>query len=97
MQEPVTQNFSDANIVHICKHKGDGANCDKHRDISLLSVAGKNIALVILNLTPALWKPSSLSLSMDFGLDGHLDMFFTLSGKVPGVKLWSLYGIHQLS
>ncbi len=41
--------FKDASIVHIYKRKGDRASCDKHPGISLLSIAGKILARIILN------------------------------------------------
>ena len=43
------QDFKDANIIHLYKNKGDRASCDNHRGISLLSIAGKIMAPVILN------------------------------------------------
>jgi len=36
-------------VVHIYKRKGDRAVCDNHRGISLLSIAGKVLARVLLN------------------------------------------------
>ena len=39
--EDVLQNFKDANIIHIYKKKGSQSDCNNHRGISLLSVAGK--------------------------------------------------------
>ena len=48
-QEAVPQDFKDAMIVHIFKRKGDRACCDDHRGISLLSIAGKIVARVLLN------------------------------------------------
>ena len=36
-------------MIHLYKNKGDRASCDNHRGISLLSVAGKIMARVILN------------------------------------------------
>jgi len=35
--------------MHICKHTGDRAVCDNHRGISLLSIAVKVLACVLLN------------------------------------------------
>ena len=43
------QQLKDANIVHIYKRKGNRQNCDNHRGISLLSIAGKILARVLLN------------------------------------------------
>ena len=45
----VPQDFRDANIVHLYKNKGDKSACDNHRGISLLSIAGKLLARVLLN------------------------------------------------
>ena len=45
----VPQEFKDASIVHIYKRKGDKTSCDNHRGISLLCIAGKILARVILN------------------------------------------------
>ena len=43
------QDFRDANIIHLYKNKGDRSSCDNHRGISLLSIAGKIMARVMLN------------------------------------------------
>lgn len=43
------QDFRDANIVHLYKNKGDKSLCDNHRGISLLSIAGKIFARILLN------------------------------------------------
>ena len=48
-ESSVPQDFKDANIIHLYKNKGDRASCDNHRGISLLNVAGKIMARVILN------------------------------------------------
>lgn len=45
----VPQDFKDANIIHLYKNNGNKASCDNHRGISLLSIAGKIMARVILN------------------------------------------------
>ena len=45
----VIQAFKDANIVHLYKNKGDRQCCDNHRGISLLCIAGKILARLILN------------------------------------------------
>ncbi|KAL8568569.1 hypothetical protein ACOMHN_058505 [Nucella lapillus] len=48
-QEHLPQEFRDATIVHIYKRKGNRQSCDNHRGISLLSIAGKILARVLLN------------------------------------------------
>ena len=48
-EEQLPQEFRDATIVHIYKRKGNRQSCDNHRGISLLSIAGKILARVLLN------------------------------------------------
>ena len=43
------QALKDATIVHLYKRKGNRLACDNHRGISLLSIAGKILARVLLN------------------------------------------------
>ena len=45
----VPQDFKDADIVHLYKNKGDCKCCDNHRGISLLNIAGKIFARLMLN------------------------------------------------
>ena len=45
----VTQEFRDATIVHLYKNKGDRGCCDNHRGISLLCIASKILARLVLN------------------------------------------------
>ena len=47
--EIVPQELKDASIVHLYKRKGNRQSCDNHRGISLLSIAGKILARVLLN------------------------------------------------
>jgi hypothetical protein len=48
-QGEVPQELKDALIVHLFKNKGDRRNCDNHRGISLLLIAGKILANVVIN------------------------------------------------
>lgn len=45
----VPQQWKDANIITIYKRKGDRADCNNSRGISLLSTAGKVLARIMLN------------------------------------------------
>ena len=45
----IPQDFKDADLVHLYKNKGDSKVCDNHRGISLLSIAGKIYARILLN------------------------------------------------
>lgn len=48
-QEKVPQDLKDASIIHLYKRKGNRQACNNHRGISLLSIAGKTLACVLLN------------------------------------------------
>nr|VZI02592.1 unnamed protein product [Spirometra erinaceieuropaei] len=48
-QGEVPQDFKDATIVHLYKRKGNRQVCDNHRCISLLNIAGKIFARILLN------------------------------------------------
>uniref|UniRef100_K7EZ86 Reverse transcriptase domain-containing protein n=2 Tax=Pelodiscus sinensis TaxID=13735 RepID=K7EZ86_PELSI len=48
-QGSIPQELKDASIVHLYKRKGNRQVCDNHRGISLLSIAGKILARVLLN------------------------------------------------
>ena len=48
-QEKLPQDLKDASIIHLYKRKGNRNSCDNHRGISLLSIAGKILARILLN------------------------------------------------
>ena len=48
-QEKVPQSFKDASVIHLYKRKGNRHVCDNHRGISLLCIAGKILARLLLN------------------------------------------------
>nr|VZI13062.1 unnamed protein product [Spirometra erinaceieuropaei] len=48
-QGEVPQDFKYATIVHLYKRKGNRQVCDNHRGISLLNIAGKICARILLN------------------------------------------------
>lgn len=47
--ETVPQNLKDAQITHLYKRKGNQQACNNHRGISLISIAGKIFARILLN------------------------------------------------
>ena len=48
-KEAIPQEFKDASIIHLFKRKGNPQLRDNHRGISLLSIAGKVLARVLLD------------------------------------------------
>nr|VZI17391.1 unnamed protein product [Spirometra erinaceieuropaei] len=48
-QGEVPQDFKDATIVHLYKRKENHQVCENHRGISLLNIAGKIFARILLN------------------------------------------------
>ena len=48
-EEAIPQEFRDATIVSLYKNKGSKSDCGNYRGISLLSIAGKILARIILN------------------------------------------------
>ena len=47
-KEAIPQDFKDASIIHLYKRKGNPQVCDNHRGISLLSIARKILAKILL-------------------------------------------------
>ena len=50
-KEVVPQDFKDSKIIHFYKRKGERADCNNHRGISLLCIAGKILARIIKSET----------------------------------------------
>ena len=48
-QEKLPQEYKNPSKTHLYKNKGDRQVCDNHRGISLLAIAGKVLARVLLN------------------------------------------------
>ena len=77
-KEAIPQEFKDATIIHLFKRTGNPQVCDNHRGISLLSIAGKILARVLLNRLNEHLERSGLSTSVDSGKNrGTIDMIFT--------------------
>ena len=80
-KEAILQEFKDASIIHLFKRKWNPQLCDNHRGISLLSIAGKVLARVLLtrlneHLEQAWLLPES---QCGFRKDrGTSDMIFTV-------------------
>ena len=58
--ENITQDFKDICIVHIYKEEGNGKACDNDHGISILSIAWKILASVLLNFLIVLLKQGHL-------------------------------------
>ena len=92
-KETITQEFKDATIIHLNKRKGNPQVCDNHRGISLLSIAGKVLARVLLNRLNEHLEQSGLLSESQIGFRKDIettDMIFnsrTASRKMPGTEL----------
>ena len=80
LEGAVPQDFKDASIISIFKNKGSRTCCDDYRGISLLSIAGKVLARVILNrinkhLVPSVYPESQCGFRAG---RGTVDMIFGL-------------------
>ena len=78
-KEAIPQEFKDA-VIHLFKRKGNPQVCDNHRGISVLSIAGKSLARVLLNRLNEHLEQSGLlpESQCGFGKDrGRIDMIFT--------------------
>ena len=79
-KEAIPQEFKDATIIHLFKRKGNPQVCDNHRGISLLSMAGKILARVLLNQLNEHLERSGLLPGSKCGFRknrGTIDMIFT--------------------
>ena len=79
-KEVIPQEFKDATIIHLFKRKGNPHVCDNHRGISLLSIAGKILARVLLNRLNEHLEQSGLLPESQCGFRkdrGTIDMIFT--------------------
>ena len=79
-KEAIPQEFKDATIIHLFKRKWNPQVCDNHRGISLLSIAGKILARVLLNRLNNHLERSGLLPESQSGFRknrGTIDMIFT--------------------
>ena len=78
--EAIPQEFKDASIVHLYKRKGNPQVCENHRGISLLSIAGKILAKILLNRLNVHLDQAGLLPERQSGFrkdSGTIDMLFT--------------------
>ena len=79
-KEAIPEEFKDASIIHLYKRKGNPQVCDNHRGISLLSIAGKILAKILLNRLNAHLDQTGLIPESQCGFRkdrGAIDMIFT--------------------
>ena len=79
-KEAIPQVFKDASIIHLYKRKGNPQVCDNHRGISLLSIAGKILAKLLLNRQNAHLDKAGLKPEIQCGFRkdrGTIYMIFT--------------------
>ena len=77
-KDAIPQEFKDATIIHLFKRKGNPQVCDNHRGISLLSIAGKILARILLNRLNEHLEQSGLLPESQCGKDrGIIDKIFT--------------------
>ena len=79
-KEAIPQDFKDASIIHLYKRKGNPQVCDNHRGISLLLIAGKILAKILLNRLNAHLDQAGLIPESQCGFRkdrGTIDMIFT--------------------
>ena len=72
--------IKDASIIHLYKRKGNPQVCDNHRGISLLSIAGKILAKILLNRLNVHLDQTGLIPESQCGFRkdrGTIDMIFT--------------------
>ena len=80
-KDAIPQDFKDASIINLYKRKGNPQVCDNHRGISLLSIAGKILAKLLLNRLNVHLDQTELLPESQCGFRkdrGTIDMIFTI-------------------
>ena len=91
-KEAIPQNFKDASIINLYKRKGNPQPGDNHRKISLLSIAGKILAKILLNrlnahLDQSGLKPENVSVGSGKKRDNRHDLYsLTTSREMSRAK-----------
>ena len=79
-KKAIPQDFKDASILHLYKRNGNPQVCDNHRGISLLSIAAKILAKIIMNRLNVHLDQAGLIPESQCGFRkdrGTIDMIFT--------------------
>ena len=79
-KEAIPQDFKDALIIHLFKRKRNSHLCDNHRGISLLSIAGRVLARLLLNRLNGHLEQAGLLPESQCGFRkdrGTIDLIFT--------------------
>ena len=98
-KEAIPQDFKDATIIHLFKRKRNPQVCDNHRGISLLSIAGKILARVLLNQLNEHLERSGLLPESQCGFrkkqrNNRHDLYsMTASRKMPGTECGPLHDL----
>ena len=92
-KDAIPQEFKHATIIHLFKRKGNPQVCDNHRGISLLSIARKILARVLLNRLNEHLERSGLLPGSQCGFRKNrgIDMIFTARQlkKIARNRMWT--------
>ena len=93
-KEAIPQEFKDATIILLFKRKVNPQVCDNHRGISLLSIAGKILARVLLNRLNWHLEQSGLLPESQCGFRNRHDLYSTTaSRKMPRTECGLLHDL----
>jgi len=90
-KEEVPQDWKDANIISIFKKGCRRFGCSNYRGISLLSIAGKIIAKILLNKLNSLLAPNVLLFESQCGFQSDRSTIDMCSGTPPFCVVLTLF------
>ena len=99
-KEAIPQEFKDASIIHLYKRKGNPQVCNNDRCISILSIAGKILAKVLLNrlnVSKGTYPRKSMWIQKRQRDNRHDFHSKTASGEMPRTECRSIHDVchHQ--
>ena len=94
-EERMPDDFRDALIFSLYKNKGSKSGCGNYRGISLLSIAGKIFARVILNRLIAVSEQNLPEAQCGFRYSGHHFCHASASREVYRTKHATLLCVHS--